>query len=970
MKRKYQGPVSGNDDLNDDDDDDNQIDIITPKIDNNENENKEIMDSAAEDHNDVKMKRLAKLEATQQSPNESSRSSSSDHAAAATFLEGNDSTRSPSTKEATLKKPPPNTTPSSSKPPLKASDSSSSNKKFKRQAVRRPPEFIFIQALSHLTGLAVESSDGIKAKPSGLKKINNKNTTTTSGVPVVVRLDIKAGNKASNDDDVSINWEELGYMLRTSSSDFFVPFRSHLFPHPSSKFASLASLHYGSMSRIEDGPLYKMASIYSSSTTWIRDNSTSMGLNNDDRESLSSCLQSFRQWIVDELVKELRHEIDEGGMDLVDKAGDNANFGSVELGLFQDESYGQLDTTTAVDYLGQYRHGKNTDTGYPFLDEIFRILGNPSGATVLGGSFMVNVSRTYDQISDDVGSLSKVLLSNAIQRLPSPDSTDSFDDESTRRQLSTLQNLVTSSPQVATAIATSTVEYGDSQDGAALESTCVLRPLFHLAAFTVPRFSTSNLGTSATTGGNNIRPQPFDLLLPRVFHSMLCSIGREYPICVYARRGYDAALASYNNVRNMANSTMKSARLAAVSILLKIAKAATKSNSRSSFFQWLNHLVDSNEALVDLLESDLLSPDTAQAYCSSRPFLLGITTSLLEMTLDNLWKTLERDGDAAFDLRYFYTDKQAQAKKEKCTGILVTSKDRCLIPPSTLDTEMVFDQPDRFSGSTEFFFLLGALLRLSLFSGFRVYDQYSSVMRHEFSKIYQRADQQPSKDELEAYPSSLYSPYQKCATTSIGWDVFVRSREISELITSFSLLQLKWCSCVAVGSPDSLTRIPEWLVKLPSQWIAYVSVHLPQSLKSNQGIDAVLFATKIMASSQSFSPPVLCQLIRIAGGFIKQGVRRARIKEQARFKRGKRHSTFLDEEPDDDFEDLIDDRTLDIYSSFDQRDLGVTVFTNKYIEEHLLPQLMKSYIVMDHAEGVDVEKEYKFEKFQGTSSFG
>jgi hypothetical protein len=353
---------------------------------------------------------------------------------------------------------------------------------------------------------------------------------------------------------------------------------------------------------------------------------------------------------------------------------------------------------------------------------------------------------------------------------------------------------------------------------------------------------------------------------------------------------------------------MKSARLCGVTVLTKIAKAASSSSSspqvRSPFFVWLNQLVDSNEALNDLLESDLLSPDTAQAYCSSRPFLLGITTSLLEMTLPNLWKAIEKDGHAAFDFRYFYSEKTLSAKKGKSIGILVKASDRCLVPATS---SLSLKTDDRFSGSTEFFFLIGALLRLSLFSGIRVNDALSSTMRHWFANIHQLADKQIPKDQLDLYPS--YSSYQKLASTSLGWDVFVRAPEISQLITSFSLLQLRWCSSVVMNFPEGLPSIPEWLVKLPSQWLAYVSVHAPQSLTPQQGVDAVLYTTKIMAFSRSFSPPVLCQMIRICGGFIKDGVRRARVRENTRSNRGsRRRPTFMDDGPETDFEGLIDDR--------------------------------------------------------------
>jgi ubiquitin-protein ligase len=155
-----------------------------------------------------------------------------------------------------------------------------------------------------------------------------------------------------------------------------------------------------------------------------------------------------------------------------------------------------------------------------------------------------------------------------------------------------------------------------------------------------------------------------------------------------------------------------------------------------------------------------------------------------------------------------------------------------------------------------------------------------------------------------------------------------------------------------------------------------VAIYTPHLLSPHQGEAAVNCATQILQAgtknkSKSFSPPVLCQLIRIAGAFVREGVRRARAREMGKsHRRGKAVRTFRDRssEPDkeeEDFElDLIDDRTLDIYRSFDARDLGVTVFTNQFVAKQLCPTLMRAYMAMDGAEGMDVEREYHFEKFE------
>jgi Ubiquitin-conjugating enzyme len=159
-----------------------------------------------------------------------------------------------------------------------------------------------------------------------------------------------------------------------------------------------------------------------------------------------------------------------------------------------------------------------------------------------------------------------------------------------------------------------------------------------------------------------------------------------------------------------------------------------------------------------------------------------------------------------------------------------------------------------------------------------------------------------------------------------------------------------------------------------------VAGRTPHLLKPFQGEAAVRYAIQILgegtsgisagngASGHSFSPPVICELIRIAGAFVREGVRRARIREkskphrQGRAKKAPNVDTTAP--PDEDFElDVIDDRTLDIYNSFDKHDLGVTVFTNDFVAEHFCPVLMRSYIAMDAVEGLDVERENQFDKF-------
>ena len=58
----------------------------------------------------------------------------------------------------------------------------------------------------------------------------------------------------------------------------------------------------------------------------------------------------------------------------------------------------------------------------------------------------------------------------------------------------------------------------------------------------------------------------------------------------------------------------------------------------------------------------------------------------------------------------------------------------------------------------------------------------------------------------------------------------------------------------------------------------------------------------------------------------------------------------------------MDDNDIDIYSSFDKQDLGVSVFANNSVQTDLLPVLMEAFQSLDAVEGLDVDR-HDFEKF-------
>jgi len=219
----------------------------------------------------------------------------------------------------------------------------------------------------------------------------------------------------------------------------------------------------------------------------------------------------------------------------------------------------------------------------------------------------------------------------------------------------------------------------------------------------------------------------------------------------------------------------------------------------------------------------LLSPESAQALCASRPFLLGLATSLLEMCSGSLSSKLESAGKDSFDFRYF--------KREGCgdtgggsvskVGLIVPPKERFLVSgiKYSANGEAIMSRDTaRFSGATELFFLTAALLRLGLFQCVRVVEDFRSKLRRILSGIQNLAAKQPSEEQLRGN-RAVMDQFQKFSSVDLGWIAFVDDPELSSMITCFCLMQLKWVALVATNN-EALLHIPEWFVKLPSQWLA------------------------------------------------------------------------------------------------------------------------------------------------------
>jgi hypothetical protein len=145
----------------------------------------------------------------------------------------------------------------------------------------------------------------------------------------------------------------------------------------------------------------------------------------------------------------------------------------------------------------------------------------------------------------------------------------------------------------------------------------------------------------------------------------------------------------------------------------------------------------------------------------------------------------------------------------------------------------------------------------------------------------------------------------------------------------------------------------------------------PFWLKPRQAEKAVEYATALLdyatsssdsgKRSFSFSPIVVTSLIQIISSFVQAGVTLARRRQQRRRRWG-----FGSETGDDEHE-AGDDRDLDVYSSFDQNDLGVAVFTNRVVQETLCPVLVRTFLAVDVVEGFDADRDDCFNKSSAKS---
>lgn len=355
-----------------------------------------------------------------------------------------------------------------------------------------------------------------------------------------------------------------------------------------------------------------------------------------------------------------------------------------------------------------------------------------------------------------------------------------------------------------------------------------------------------------------------------------------------------------------------------------------------------------SEGLTSILLSDLLSPDSMVAICSSRQFLLGGTVSLINLCCDSLTERLLKSGDEAFDVHYLKYHNAFHGG-------------RCLVSSPTAAESLKCDGV-QFTGSTEFFFVGSLMLRVSLYPCLRMKNETQQRYRN-ILKIIKNA----SEDRSTPLPTHIKTQGKNVVSAMVGWNAFMRDEMFVIPITKFALLQLQWLRAASRANHGSnLILIPEWLCKEPSLWITEAAHTFSHLLKPHQAEAAVECATELLqvgtkmnhADGASFSPIVVHDLVKIIVAFVHAGVHKAKVK-QAHKGRSRRalHSNNQDATEEDD-------RHLNIYHSFDHDDLGVAVFTNQLVLTNLCPTLLQAFCALDVIEGLDVDREHGFDKFQ------
>jgi ubiquitin-protein ligase len=357
---------------------------------------------------------------------------------------------------------------------------------------------------------------------------------------------------------------------------------------------------------------------------------------------------------------------------------------------------------------------------------------------------------------------------------------------------------------------------------------------------------------------------------------------------------------------------------------------------------------------VPLLTSDLAKTELE----SSRQFLLGFSSALVSYCHISLSKRFTANGAAAFDVNFIRDAFQGYYQVEQ-----VDDTSRLFLGYSQSSSPLRSTHAlQQFDGATRFFFLTCLCLRVAVRNAFRTQSDFLQKDQHIWSMLENLAD---AKESIPPGGVGSLAVVKPNVTALLGWQAYLEDPDLVRATTEVALVQLGWIHSLAANEDGKdLRLVPDWMCREPARWITKVAQRASHLMKPSQTDRAVEYATRLLdlgsssggASSNvrfTFSPIVTTALIDIISAFVQVSVRRARAQAEVQKFRQKR--LFADDSRNDDWD-------IDIYSSFDSRDSGVTVFTNELVRTLLCPTLARTLVDVGIVEGFDMEKDDSFSK--------
>ena len=644
----------------------------------------------------------------------------------------------------------------------------------------------------------------------------------------------------------------------------------------------------------------------------VRDSASSSASNeqNDHIVAIMKLLQVFaansaQQWIVNELPQLSSGMMNQEGSSEFD-----------DLGLFSDDyaadnsqSFGSTAGTTSIQESGN-------------MAQLCLLLEESNPPTV---SFLRSVINGRNDIAQG---LWDTLMARSQSLMPH--------NELLARRITAVSQAIQQSHDLCQIVANSFQDLvgGDGAKeltGKEWEKLVSMQPLLRMAAYTVPEVGDeTQINRHGRTKSQSLFRMQFEQL-------------PNYPLCVFSTDS-----ATYKDVAKVLDQSKHLMRIAAVAAEAAFRKAF-KILDKGAIFRWLASLYQVNEALASMIQADLLSSEGFWAVAASRSFLLGTTSSVLSFCCQSLQKRYKKIGTDAFDSRYLDSNYHGGSGPLK-----VLPSERKLLK-SSHGNERASSSTTTFSGSTEFFFLVSGLLRVSVFASLRTQREFESRYNQILNQLSQASSEVKTNQNA---PENLIAAGKPVVAAWLGLKTFLEEQSLAANITSFCILQLEWLVALSKENKGAkFADIPDWMCRQPAHWLSHVARTMPHVLNPLQGglvvefaIELLQFGTGAGSHEAPFSPLVMTELIGIAASFVSAGVRKAKRRNQ----RGRGFHSSNSEQNDD--------RSLNIYTSLDKSDLGVTVFTNERVQSGLCPTLMLTFSALDIVEGLDVDRD-SFDKF-------